>query len=75
MPRDEAPGKGLHCIWPTEEDVRCSMVGWGSGGALPATSKNLRRPFLQPHWSRWDGAFCNRARLMPHIKSYCRCAR
>jgi hypothetical protein len=72
-PGASAPCRGFHLAWPTEEDVRGSMVGWQNGRALPATHKNVSKAFLEVHLSHWDSRHCNRQRLTPHMKSYCRC--
>jgi hypothetical protein len=74
LPDASATCKGFHLAWPTEEDVRGSMVGWCNGKALPAAHRNVSKPCLQAHMSRWDAGLCNRQRLTPHMKSYCRCA-
>jgi hypothetical protein len=67
-------GRGIHLIWPTEADVKGSFAGWSSGGSLPGTQKNVGKTFLQPLFCKWEAEHCLHQRLMPHIKSYCRCA-
>lgn len=59
-------------IWPTVEDVRCSLEGYAAGNAIPSPQKNVEKEFLRKYWSRWKANHVGRCRAMPHIKSYTR---
>jgi tyrosyl-DNA phosphodiesterase-1 len=60
----------IHCIWPTVEDVRSSVLGYASGGSMPCPDKNMK-DFLRPLLHRWRGVDARHA-AMPHLKSYAR---
>ncbi|OAY67291.1 Tyrosyl-DNA phosphodiesterase 1 [Ananas comosus] len=45
-------GKPL-IIWPTVEDVRCSLEGYAAGNAIPSPQKNVEKDFLKKYWARW----------------------
>lgn len=64
-------GKAM-IIWPTVEDVRCSLEGYAAGNALPSPLKNVEKDFLKKYWARWKANHTGRSRAMPHIKSYTR---
>ncbi|GFZ06303.1 tyrosyl-DNA phosphodiesterase-like protein [Actinidia rufa] len=47
-------------IWPTVEDVRCSLEGYAAGSAIPSPLKNVEKGFFKevlgkvegkPHWA------------------------
>ncbi|CAK9879662.1 unnamed protein product [Sphagnum jensenii] len=59
-------------IWPTVEDIRCSLEGYAAGNAVPSPQKNVERGFLSKYWSHWQADHSGRSRAMPHIKSYLR---
>ncbi|CAM6010721.1 unnamed protein product [Sphagnum balticum] len=59
-------------IWPTVEDIRCSLEGYAAGNAVPSPQKNVERVFLSKYWSHWQADHSGRSRAMPHIKSYVR---
>ncbi|KAI0529672.1 hypothetical protein KFK09_002226 [Dendrobium nobile] len=59
-------------IWPTVEDVRCSLEGYAAGSAIPSPQKNVEKEFLKKYWSKWKADHLGRCRAMPHIKSYTR---
>ncbi|XAR53762.1 Phosphodiesterase I [Bertholletia excelsa] len=59
-------------IWPTVEDVRCSLEGYAAGNAIPSPLKNVEKEFLKKYWARWKGSHTGRCRAMPHIKTYTR---
>ncbi|KAH8956501.1 hypothetical protein BDL97_07G041900 [Sphagnum fallax] len=59
-------------IWPTVEDIRCSLEGYAAGNAVPSPQKNVERAFLSKYWSHWQADHSGRSRAMPHIKSYVR---
>ncbi|XP_078157111.1 tyrosyl-DNA phosphodiesterase-like protein isoform X2 [Carex rostrata] len=64
-------GKPL-VIFPTVEDVRCSLEGYAAGGAIPSPQKNVEKDFLRKYWARWKADHVGRCRAMPHIKTYTR---
>lgn len=71
---DKSPlglGKPL-IIWPTVEDVRCSLEGYAAGNAVPSPQKNVEREFLKKYWARWKANHVARCRAMPHIKTFTR---
>ena len=47
------PGEA-RIVWPTVEDVRQSIEGYGAGGAIPGPEKNVARPWLQRYWSKFE---------------------
>ncbi|TYJ12942.1 hypothetical protein E1A91_A10G016300v1 [Gossypium mustelinum] len=59
-------------IWPTVEDVRCSLEGYAAGNAIPSPLKNVERGFLKKYWAKWKASHTGRCRAMPHIKTYTR---
>lgn len=59
-------------IWPTVEDVRCSLEGYRAGNAIPSPQKNVEKDFLKMYWAKWKANHVGRCRAMPHIKSYTR---
>ncbi|KAH7569520.1 hypothetical protein ACOSP7_012962 [Xanthoceras sorbifolium] len=59
-------------IWPTVEDVRCSLEGYAAGNAIPSPLKNVEKGFLKKYWARWKASHTGRCRAMPHIKSFTR---
>lgn len=59
-------------IWPTVEDVRCSIEGYAAGNAIPSPLKNVEKEFLRKYWARWQADHMGRNRAMPHIKSFVR---
>lgn len=74
MTSDKSPlgiGKPL-IIWPTVEDVRCSLEGYRAGNAIPSPQKNVEKDFLKRYWARWKANHVGRCRAMPHIKTYTR---
>lgn len=65
------PGS-VQIIWPTVEDVRCSIEGYAAGNAIPSPQKNVEKEFLKKYWARWQANHTGRCRAMPHIKTYAR---
>ncbi|KAG8634391.1 tyrosyl-DNA phosphodiesterase 1 isoform X2 [Manihot esculenta] len=59
-------------IWPTVEDVRCSLEGYAAGNAIPSPLKNVEKEFLKKYWSKWKANHTGRCRAMPHIKTFTR---
>ncbi|KAJ0983320.1 hypothetical protein J5N97_011575 [Dioscorea zingiberensis] len=64
-------GKPL-IIWPTVEDVRCSLEGYAAGSAIPSPQKNVEKEFLNKYWAKWKATHVGRCHAMPHIKTYAR---
>ncbi|KAL6207085.1 hypothetical protein ACLB2K_024330 [Fragaria x ananassa] len=59
-------------IWPTVEDIRCSIEGYAAGNAVPSPAKNVEKDFLKKYWARWKASHTGRCRAMPHIKTFTR---
>ncbi|XP_057962472.1 tyrosyl-DNA phosphodiesterase 1 isoform X6 [Malania oleifera] len=59
-------------IWPTLEDVRCSLEGYAAGNAIPSPMKNVEKEFLKKYWAKWKAGHSGRGCAMPHIKTYTR---
>ncbi|KAJ0081227.1 hypothetical protein Patl1_11058 [Pistacia atlantica] len=59
-------------IWPTVEDVRCSLEGYAAGNAIPSPHKNVDKEFLKKYWAKWKASHTGRCRAMPHIKTFLR---
>ncbi|XP_068668443.1 tyrosyl-DNA phosphodiesterase 1 [Aristolochia californica] len=59
-------------IWPTVEDVRCSLEGYAAGSCIPSPQKNVEKDFLKKYWAKWKAKHTGRCRAMPHIKTYTR---
>ncbi|GAB2298826.1 hypothetical protein Dimus_032903 [Dionaea muscipula] len=59
-------------IWPTVEDVRCSLEGYAAGNAIPSPLKNVEKQFLKKYWAKWKATHTGRCRAMPHIKTFAR---
>ncbi|KAF8669111.1 hypothetical protein HU200_051435 [Digitaria exilis] len=64
-------GKPL-IVWPTVEDVRCSIEGYAAGSCIPSPQKNVEKDFLRKYWTRWKADHVGRCRAMPHIKTFTR---
>ncbi|XP_070041892.1 tyrosyl-DNA phosphodiesterase 1 isoform X4 [Nicotiana tomentosiformis] len=59
-------------VWPSVEDVRCSLEGYAAGNAVPSPLKNVEKEFLKKYWARWKASHTGRCRAMPHIKTFLR---
>ncbi|PSS04715.1 Tyrosyl-DNA phosphodiesterase [Actinidia chinensis var. chinensis] len=59
-------------IWPTVDDVRCSLEGYAAGSAIPSPLKNVEKGFLKKYWAKWKASHTGRCCAMPHIKTYTR---
>ncbi|KAF9588080.1 hypothetical protein IFM89_007321, partial [Coptis chinensis] len=59
-------------IWPSVEDVRCSLEGYAAGSAIPSPQKNVEKDFLKKYWAKWKASHTGRGRAMPHIKTFTR---
>ncbi|KAL6843038.1 hypothetical protein ACP4OV_027112 [Aristida adscensionis] len=64
-------GKPL-IVWPTVEDVRCSIEGYAAGSCIPSPQKNVEKDFLKKYWARWKADHVGHCRAMPHIKIFTR---
>ncbi|KAK1375167.1 Tyrosyl-DNA phosphodiesterase 1 [Heracleum sosnowskyi] len=59
-------------IWPSVEDVRCSLEGYAAGNAIPSPQKNVEKEFLKKYWAKWKARHSGRCHAMPHIKTFAR---
>ncbi|KAB1201338.1 Tyrosyl-DNA phosphodiesterase 1 [Morella rubra] len=60
-----ALGLGEPCIiWPTVEDVRCSLEGYAAGNAIPSPLKNVEKGFLKKYWAKWKASHTGRCWLL-----------
>ncbi|OMO64913.1 hypothetical protein COLO4_31726 [Corchorus olitorius] len=59
-------------VWPTVEDVRCSLEGYAAGSAIPSPIKNVEKAFLKKYWAKWKASDTGRCPAMPHIKTFTR---
>ncbi|CAM6084772.1 unnamed protein product [Calypogeia fissa] len=62
----------VQIVWPTVEDIRCSLEGYAAGNAVPSPDKNVKKEFLKKYWARWKAEHTGRSRAIPHMKSYVR---
>jgi tyrosyl-DNA phosphodiesterase-1 len=74
-----SPPPRLYFIWPTMEEVRTAMHGWGTGGALPASARvlderNAGARAMQVRRARWRGGADAEGRggFPAHAKTFCR---
>ncbi|XP_076922636.1 tyrosyl-DNA phosphodiesterase 1-like [Bidens hawaiensis] len=65
------PGEPL-IVWPTVEDIRCSLEGYAAGSCVPSPQKNVEKVFLKKYWAKWKASHTGRCRAMPHIKTFTR---
>nr|XP_009761553.1 PREDICTED: tyrosyl-DNA phosphodiesterase 1-like isoform X2 [Nicotiana sylvestris] len=47
-------------VWPSVEDVRCSLEGYAAGNAVPSPLKNVEKQFLKKYWARWKASHTGR---------------
>ena len=60
-------------IFPSVDDVRCSLEGYPAGASLPYSSSTAsKQPWLTALMHRWKAGHCGRTRASPHIKTYFR---
>nr|XP_043610213.1 tyrosyl-DNA phosphodiesterase 1 [Erigeron canadensis] len=59
-------------VWPTVEDIRCSLEGYAAGSCVPSPQKNVEKAFLKRYWAKWKASHTGRCRAMPHIKTFTR---
>ncbi|KAF7840668.1 tyrosyl-DNA phosphodiesterase 1 isoform X1 [Senna tora] len=48
-------------VWPTVEDVRCSLEGYAAGSAIPSPLKNVEKDFLKKYWAKWKADHTGRS--------------
>lgn len=47
-------------VWPTVEDVRCSLEGYAAGSCIPSPLKNVEKEFLKKYWAKWKASHTGR---------------
>jgi tyrosyl-DNA phosphodiesterase 1 len=70
----------IHLVFPTVEEVRCSVEGYTGGSSLPSNAKNIDKSFLKKLYHRWSSSSLSAdrdnpfplGRNLPHIKTYFR---
>ena len=63
----------LKLIFPTVDNVRCSLEGYPAGASLPYSSANEKKQkWLLPFLHQWKADHVGRSNASPHIKSYVR---
>ena len=63
----------LKLIFPTVDNVRCSLEGYPAGASLPYSCANARKQsWLLPFLHQWKADHVGRSSASPHIKSYTR---
>jgi len=63
----------LKLIFPTIDNVRCSLEGYPAGASLPYSAATaLKQPWLQQFLHCWVADHTGRSEASPHIKSYMR---
>ncbi len=61
----------LQFVYPTQQNVRESIGGYGCGDSLPHSRKyEEQHQFLRQRAHQWVASWCGRSRFSPHIKSY-----
>ncbi|KAG6554736.1 hypothetical protein Mapa_003755 [Marchantia paleacea] len=69
---DDDLGKGeVLFVWPTVEDIRCSLEGYAAGSSVPSPQKNVKA-VPKAYWAKWRADHLGRGRAVPHIKTYAR---
>lgn len=65
----------LKLIFPSVENVRCSLEGYAAGGSLPYSVKTAQKQqWLHSFFHQWKADARGRSMASPHIKSYMRVA-
>ncbi|CAL5412027.1 unnamed protein product [Camellia sinensis] len=54
-------------IWPTVEDVRCSLEGYAAGNAVPSPLKNVEKEFLKKYWAKWKASHTGRCVVLANF--------
>ncbi|XP_076098892.1 tyrosyl-DNA phosphodiesterase 1-like [Mytilus galloprovincialis] len=63
----------LKLIFPTKDNVRCSLEGYPAGASIPySINVAKKQTYLHSYFHHWISKGRGRSRAMPHIKSYCR---
>ncbi|XP_063727676.1 tyrosyl-DNA phosphodiesterase 1-like isoform X2 [Symsagittifera roscoffensis] len=61
----------LKLVFPSVDDVRCSLEGYAGGTCLPYSSQVAnKQPWLTSFMHRWMSVRRGRSRACPHIKTY-----
>uniref|UniRef100_A0A0K0EKK2 PLD phosphodiesterase domain-containing protein n=1 Tax=Strongyloides stercoralis TaxID=6248 RepID=A0A0K0EKK2_STRER len=62
----------LKIIYPSLDDVRNSINGYGSGYLFPYSVRNKEKQgkYIDPCLHRWSSETLKRTRYLPHIKTY-----
>jgi tyrosyl-DNA phosphodiesterase-1 len=75
-PRPPAPllkTPPLKLVFPSVENVRCSLEGYMAGGSIPYASQTAaKQPYLRDYLHQWKAEGTGRSRAAPHIKTYMR---
>ena len=63
----------IKLIFPSVDDVRCSLEGYPAGASLPYSSTNAKKQkWLVSYFHRWRAEHIGRTHASPHIKTYMR---
>jgi len=63
----------LKLVFPTVDNVRCSLEGYPAGGSIPYSRANAQKQeWLKPFLHQWKADHVGRSNASPHIKSYAR---
>ncbi|KAK3595941.1 hypothetical protein CHS0354_032452 [Potamilus streckersoni] len=63
----------LQLVFPTKDNVRCSLEGFPAGGSIPYSINVAKKQmFLHDFFHQWRSEGQGRSRAMPHIKTYLR---
>lgn len=64
---------GLKLVYPTVDNVRCSLEGYPAGASLPYSIKVAsKQPYLRGFLYQWKSEVAGRSEASPHIKTYMR---
>ncbi|XP_064482492.1 tyrosyl-DNA phosphodiesterase 1-like [Ornithodoros turicata] len=63
----------LKLVFPTVDNVRCSLEGYPAGASLPYSISTARKqPWLEKFLHQWKSNNFGRTEASPHVKSYVR---
>lgn len=63
----------LRLVYPTVDNVRCSLEGYPAGASLPYSIKVAsKQPYLRGFMYQWKSEIAGRSEASPHIKTYMR---
>lgn len=63
----------LQLVFPSMENVRCSLEGYSAGDALPySIDTAMKQPYFTSFLHQWRSDCRGRTRASPHIKTYAR---